>query len=255
MEAILSEVMGRHVLSNLFRREILILGLMAFSFRTDLTWAEGWESAINIGLTATSGNSQTSTVNGSLETKLEKPDLIVRAAASATYGHSGSQTSADKSNAFAQYSYLFTDRFTGNVNFGYDRDRIVDLVWRFYTGPGVGYFFIKGDQATLIGEMGVSYFREKYERTQAADYYVLRIAERGEWKVTNTFRFWETAEYLPVTNDFSEKYIVKAEAGVETAITPLTRLRFLVQDYYNSFPPSGRKKNDVTYIAAVGVKF
>lgn len=246
--------MGCGVLFTLGRL-VLAVGLMIFSLGIDRSWAEDWESSINLGLTATSGNSQTANVNASLETQLKKNESITRAGASTTYGRNQGETSADKSNAFVQYSYLFTERFTGNLNFVIDRDRIADLAWRFYTGPGFGYFFVKGDSTNLIGEMGVSYFREKYERSRTDDYYALRVAERGEWKITAFSKLWETVEYSPVLNDFTKKYIVKAEAGIETSITISTHLRFLVQDAYNSTPASGNKRNDVTYIAAVGIKF
>jgi putative salt-induced outer membrane protein len=216
---------------------------------------EGLEGSLNLGLTATTGNSRASTGNASLEAKLTRPESITHLGASATYGQSGGKTTADKSNAFAQYNYLLTERLSAYINLAWERDRVADLVWRINAGPGLGYYFIKRPDASLIGELGVSYVREKFENVKFDDYYALRVAERGEWKITETAKLWEKAEYLPDVSDFKKRFIMNGEAGVEAAITIKTSLRFLVQDTYNSAPAPGRRRNDTTYIAAVGYKF
>jgi len=215
----------------------------------------GWEGSFNLGLTATTGNSNTSTGNVSLDTKLTRPESITRLGASDTYGKSGSESTADKSNAFINYNYLFTERFSGYLQFEWERDRIADLVWRINTGPGVGYFLIKEPTSSLAGQLGVSYIREKFENVKFDDYYALRIAERGELKISPTTKLWEQAEYLPDISNFEKRFILKGEAGVEAAMTAKTSLRLLVQDTFNSMPAPGRNKNDATYIAGIGYKF
>jgi len=217
--------------------------------------AKGWEGSLNLGATATTGNSRASTGNASIDTKLTQPESITHLGASATYGQSEGQTTADKSNAFVQYNYLITGRFNAYLNLEWDRDRVADLVWRINAGPGLGYYLIKTPNASLISELGVSYIREKFEDVKFDDFYALRLAERGEWKITETAKLWEKAEYLPDVSDFKNKFLLKGEAGVEAAITIKTSLRFLVQDIYDSVPAVGRRRNDTTYIASVGYKF
>src|SRR5437016_4803519 len=92
--------------------------------------AKGWEGSFNLGLTATTGNSRASTGNASIEAKLTRPESITGLGASATYGKSEGKTTADKSNAFAHYNYLITERFSAYLNLEWERDRIADLVWR-----------------------------------------------------------------------------------------------------------------------------
>jgi putative salt-induced outer membrane protein len=217
--------------------------------------AEGWEGSLNLGVTATTGNSRATTGNASIETKLTRPESITQLGAFATYGQSEGQTTADKSNAFDHNNYLITERLSAYLNLEWERDRVADLVWRINAGPGLGYYLIKTPNASLISELGVSYVREKFENVKFDDYYALRIAEHGEWKITETAKLWEKAEYLPDVSDFKNKFLLKGEAGVEAAITIKTSLRFLVQDTYNSTPAPGRNKNDATYIASVGYKF
>jgi putative salt-induced outer membrane protein YdiY len=215
----------------------------------------GWEGSFNFGLTVTTGNSNTTTGNTSIETKLTLPKSITQLGASATLGKTGSEETADKSNAYAQFNYLLTERLTPYIKGSWERDRIADLVWRFTVGPGLGYFFIKKPDSSLLGEMGVSYIRENFERVSPTDYYALRIAEQGEWKITKTARVWEKAEYLPDISEFDKRFILNGEAGIEASISTRTTLRLLVQDTYNSRPAPGRNRNDTLYIAGLGYKF
>ena len=216
---------------------------------------EGLEGSLNFGLTATTGNSRASTGNASIEAKLTRPESITRFGASATYGQSEGESTADKSNASVNYNYLLTERLSVYLQLGWERDRIADLVWRINTGPGLGYFLIKEDNSSLVGQLGISYIREKFEDVKFDDYNALRIAERGERKITPTAKIWEQAEYLPDISDFKNRFLLNGEAGVEAGISAKTSLRFLVQDTYNSAPAQGRNKNDALYIAAVGYKF
>lgn len=149
-----------------------VLALTLFSVRAQAQQAEPaapaapapppkpLEGSLNLGLTATTGNSNTSTGNASIDAKLTLPDSITLFGASATYGKSGSESTADKSNAFVNYNYLLTERMSVYFKLEWERDRIADLVWRFNVGPGLGYFLIKEPDATLAGQLGVAYIRK-----------------------------------------------------------------------------------------------
>lgn len=232
-----------------------IVALLVSTLLAGVAHAEGWEGSLNLGVTATTGNSRESMGNASIDVKLTRPESITHLGASATYGQAEGKTEEDKSSTFAEYSYLITERLSAYLNLEWERDRVADLVWRINAGPGLGYYLIKTPNVSLISELGVSYVREKFENVKFEDYYALRIAERGEWKITETAKLWEEAEYLPDVSDFQKRFILKSEAGVEAPITIKTSLRFLVQDTYNSTPAPGRNKNDATYIASVGYKF
>ena len=54
---------------------------------------------------------------------------------------------------------------------------------------------------------------------------------------------------------WTEKYIITAEVGIETAITKKWSLRVVGQDIYDSEPAAGRKNNDLRLIAGTAYKF
>jgi putative salt-induced outer membrane protein YdiY len=218
---------------------------------------EGWTGSINFGLTANSGNSRSYSGNFSAETAYKGAPSEFHASTSVTYGRTEGVVSASKAAGAAQYNYLFTERLSAYLTGGAEHDGVADLLWRITLGPGGGYYFIKQSNLSLIGELGVSYFRERFASRPVDDYYTLRVAERGEWKITDTAKLWEKAEYFPALDALldNDRYLVKAEAGLESAITTHATMRFVIQDSYDNSPASGRRPNDTTYIASIGYKF
>lgn len=238
-------------------RLLLAVSLWGGSCGSTAVADEGWEGSLNFGLTASSGNSRSYSGNFSAETKYKRAPSEFRASASVTHGRTEGTISTSKAAATAQYNYLFTDRLSAYLNGGAERDGGADLNWRVTVGPGGGYYLVKRPNVSLVGELGVSYFREKFAGQSGSDYYTLRVAERGEWKITDTSKLWEQAEYFPAVDALldNDRYLVKAEAGLETAITTHTTMRFVIQDTYDNSPASGRRPNDTTYLALIGYKF
>lgn len=132
-------------------------------------------------------------------------------------------------------------------------DSIADLKYRFLFSPGLGYYFLKTPQTQLSGEVGPGFIYEKLGNTTHS-YFTLRVAERFEHKFNEKTRLWQSLEYLPQVNRFSN-YIVNAELGIETALTKKLSLRSYVQDTYDNEPAPLRKRNDVKFIPAVVYAF
>jgi len=218
---------------------------------------EGWSGAVNFGLTAASGNSRSYSGNFSAESLYKKAPSELRAAASVVYGRSDGSISTSKAMGTAHYSYLFTDRVSGYVAGGVERDGLADLNLRVTVGPGGGYYFVKRPDLSLLGELGINYFSDKYLNLSTQNYTTLRVAERGEWTISDTAKLWEAVNFFPALNNMATNfhYLVKAEAGLETTITTRTTMRFVVQDSYNSTPAPNRRPNDTTYLASIGYKF
>jgi putative salt-induced outer membrane protein YdiY len=216
-----------------------------------------WSGSVNFGLNASSGN--THAVSGSFATDAtyKQAPSEFHTEAMVSYGKTDGTVSPSKAMGMAQYNYFFTDRFSAFLTGGAEHDGVADLNWRVSIGPGGSYYFIKGEQLSLSGEMGISYVSEQFS-SQAPDAYgTLRIAELGEWKFSEKSRVWEKAAYYPALNGFFEgkKYLVKAEAGLEALITAKAVMRFIIQDSYDNNPAPGRRPNDTTYLALVGYKF
>jgi putative salt-induced outer membrane protein YdiY len=87
-------------------------------------------------------------------------------------------------------------------------------------------------------------------------YLTLRVGERFEYKLSDRARLWQSLEYLPQVDRFSN-YLVNAEVGIEADLTKDKKLslRTFLQDSYRNEPAPGRKQNDMKLVSAIAYKF
>jgi putative salt-induced outer membrane protein YdiY len=227
-----------------------------------------WETTAAAGLTLTSGNSETFLATVTLDTKRKWEQDEFGAGLAFGYGESevevddglgGTITQDEKTtqfgNAYAQYNHLFNDRLYAGVRVDAGYDTIAGVEYRVKISPLVGYYFIKNEKTSLAGEIGPTYVLESLEGEDSNDYLALRIAERFEHKFSKSTKLWQSAEYLPDIENWTDKYLIIAELGVDAAITTKLSLRVVLQDTYDSEPAAGREHNDIRLIAGLAYKF
>lgn len=212
-----------------------------------------WVTTANVGLTLTSGNTETVLITGDLNTakKGERNEYLL--GISGAYGENQGDKNNEIIRAFGQWNHLFSDRAYGYARLEGLHDGIAEVRYRITASPGAGYYFIKEEKTRLSLEVGPGYVYEKLA-SGLNHFFTVRISERFEQKLSKTARLWQTAEWLPNTKDLND-YIVNAEIGIESAITEKLKLRALLQDTYDSTPSTGRKNNDLKLIAGLGYTF
>ena len=215
--------------------------------------APKWESSAALGLALTRGNSDTLLFNANIGTfrKWEHDEL--RLGADGTYGETDGTTSAQQAHGFGQLNHLFNDRFYGGLRLDALHDHIADLNYRFTVAPLAGYYFIKETNTTLSAEVGPGFVFERQGGNNDT-YTSLRIGERFEHKFNARAKMWQTAEFLPQLDSFSN-YLLLGEIGVEASLTEKLSLRVVLQDSFDNEPAPGRKKNDLKLISGLSYKF
>ena len=214
-----------------------------------------WETTAAAGFTLTSGNSETMLATLSLDTKRKWERNEAAFGVAGAYGEDKDVANNEFVNAFGYYNRLLTDRLYAGLRADFNYDGIADLSYRVTISPLIGYYLIKATNTTLAVETGPSVVFEKYQ-SQAEDTYLgIRFGERFEHKLSATTKIWQSASYVPAVDNWTERYIITAEAGIDTAITKNWSLRVMVQDVYNSQPATGRKNNDLRLIAGTAYKF
>lgn len=221
-----------------------------------------WDTSAALGLTLTRGNSDTVLFTANIKTETKRPQYELIMGADATYGEDHSVKNNENVHGFAQFNYLFTDRFYGYGRVDGLHDAVAEINYRFTFGPGAGYYFIKNNTTHLSVEGGPALVVEQVvenagttnEVTVDNRYFTLRLAEKFDHKLNDKAKIWQSVEILPQVDDFNN-FIVNAEAGIETTITLHTGLRVYVQDTYDNVPAEGRKKNDVKLVSALTWKF
>jgi putative salt-induced outer membrane protein YdiY len=117
--------------------------------------------------------------------------------------------------------------------------------------PSAGRYLIRDEKTKLSLEAGPSYVFEKLGDVNE-DFAAARIANRFEWEISPTSKFFQFMEYL-ISFEDSSQYLFNAEVGIESALNSYLSLVISVRDYYINQPAEGRVPNDVLTITALKV--
>jgi putative salt-induced outer membrane protein YdiY len=214
-----------------------------------------WDTTAAAGLTLTRGNSETLLVTLGLDTKRKWDKNEVAAGINGGYGEDKDVKNTEFINGFAQYNRLLNERLYLGLRLDATYDGIAELDYRVRITPLVGYYILKQTNTTLSVEAGPSAVFEKHKGQSEDTYCGLRLGERFEQKISKTTRLWESVDYVPQVDDWTEKYVITGEVGVDAAITKAWSLRVVFQDIYDSAPTAGRDNNDLRLVAGVAFKF
>lgn len=239
-----------------------ILCLAAFAALTTTAFSQsaptappntGWVTTASFGFSLAKGNSDNMLANGNLLSSKKWERNEIDLGIDGTYGETDGVRSAGNIHGFTQYNRLFTERLFGLLRVDAVNDAVAEVDYRLTLSPGAGYYLIKNTNTFLRAEAGPGFVFERVGGVSDS-YVTLRLAERFETKLNDTVKLWQSIEFLPSVEDFSD-YVINAEIGIDTSLTKKLSLRTFVQDTYDSVPAPGLKKNDVKLVAAIAYKF
>ena len=226
-----------------------------------------WRGTAGAALAATSGNTKTS--SAVLNTDLARATDGDKIALGGTINYARGTdeagvrvTTADKSSLFGQYDRDIAPRWFGFGRLAFDRDALIDLSSRTAVTGGVGYRLIDEPENsfTLLG--GLGYTSERYSSLQTiageTDTRFERpsafLAEESAHRLTPTTSLKQRLEASPAL-DGSGAVLWKFNANLDVAINSSLSLSVGVIDTYNTEPPEGAVKNDLTLFTGINVKF
>jgi putative salt-induced outer membrane protein YdiY len=220
-----------------------------------------WETVASAGATLTRGNSEAflGTVSATTTRKWEHDQMDL--GAMLTFGKNKDQATevtsrtADSYRGFAQYDRLFSEKVYGYARVEGLYDSIAAVNYRFTISPGAGYYVIKDKDMDLSFELGPGYVIQKLGGLRSS-FATLRAGEKFHYNLSDRARVWETVEWLPKIEDFSN-YIINAEVGVAADLNEAKSfsISLVLQDVYNSVPAVGRKENDMKLVGGLNYKF
>jgi putative salt-induced outer membrane protein YdiY len=212
-----------------------------------------WDKSAALGLTLTSGNSETVLGTASLLASKKDPENEWSLGLDGAYGKNNHVKSVETLHGFGQYNHLFSDRSYGYMRLDGLHDSIADLEYRGTFSPGAGYYLLKDSAKQFSVEGGPAFIYEK-QGSDKKGYVSLRIAERFDYKLNDRAKIWESVEVLPQVDHF-KNFLVNSELGIETKITEQLGLRAVLQNNYDNEPAIGRKKNDIRLVTAIAYHF
>ena len=169
-------------------------------------------------------------------------------------------TNVNNYGGFLSYDHLLTERLYVGGRVSGRHDEIAGVDYRVAATATVGYYLIKKENLKLALETGPGYVWEELVGTGYNDYATIRFADNFEWKFTKKSRLFQTFEYLPQIDKFSN-YVMTLAVGVETELYNNLALQIVFRDWYRSEPAAYadtdptiyREKND--YQLTMGVVY
>jgi len=241
-----------------------------------------WQTSLGLNLGLTGGNAETFNVGGNVLTVKEWGATganILSAGADVNYGTSTTKsvndpggpnqslsetdtTNVNNYGGFLSYDRLLTDRLYVGGRVSGRHDEIAGVDYRVAATATVGYYLIKKQNLKLSLETGPGYVWEELVGTGYNDYATIRFADNFEWKFTEKSRIFQTFEFLPQIDEWSN-YVFTAVVGLETELYKDLALRIVFTDWYRSEPASYagtdpvilRQKNDYQLTAGVVYTF
>ncbi|MCW5657971.1 MAG: DUF481 domain-containing protein [Burkholderiaceae bacterium] len=226
-----------------------------------------WRGIAGAALSATSGNTRTSSVV--LSTDAVRATGHDKMALGAVVNHARGRdedgervTTADKASGFGQYDRDFAPRWFGFGRLAYDRDALIDLSSRHTATIGVGHRLVDNDINTFTLSGGAGYLVERYNTPQTiADETDTRfgrptafLAEESAHKLSATTSLKQRLEAASAL-DGSGSVLWKFNANLDVAINKSLSLAVGVIDTYNTEPPQGAAKNDLSVFTGINFRF
>ena len=170
------------------------------------------------------------------------------------YGEADGVRKVNRGNVSSDYDRHIRERLYTNIRAEALFDAPAEIDHRVIVGPpSVGYDFIETERRSLSGELGLAYLWEKVADVKEEGP-VLRAKQEFERHVGKNARFWQSFEYLPYLSEF-DRFLLHTIVGIESGLTEVLFMRFVVTDRYDSDPGVDLKKNDLNMTASLAVKF
>lgn len=201
-----------------------------------------WAGSVAIGLSVAAGNSDSIDANIAAVAEKKTPLREYKYQLDAVYGEKDGEQSEENVKGSTIWRRRLGQFYT-YIDSSLLTDNQADIDYRATAGPGLGWRFHETEASLASIEGGFSYIRE-HSAGETTDTPAIRLAEELRHALSAGAQIWETAEYLPDIGDFS-RYLINAEAGVESALNHRLSLRTFLKNTYDSRPAPGREPNDL----------
>ena len=216
-----------------------------------------WYKSAFLGFNLTDGNSETLLLNVGGSADIDYGDDILHFAALTNYGEARNTDTGVKDEtqnnvrADVSYKHLLNERLYLGAGTNFLHDNVSDIQYRAVIKPGLGYFVVKEDDLKLSFEAGPGYVFERVGH-QDNDYLAPYVADRLDWTISKTAKFYQAAELLFDVDD-SDNRLLTTEVGIEAALTSSVSIVTAIRDIYDNVPAEGRERNDLALITALKV--
>ncbi len=219
-------------------------------------WSK-WGGDAAVGFALARGNTDTTSFSLTLSAKGSLSESIVNSnKAFFIFNREKDITNAESMGWESQIDWQHTEQFFSYFEILVLRDRFKNHSYRIRPSIGIGYRIMATEKVQLSAGTGISeVFTKYYDSGETESYTGIELGNQFSWKISESAEFTQT---LGLTADFSEldRYFLRFEASVATAITKGLSMKLTVMDNYDNKPVGeGIEKNDISILAGLSAKF
>jgi putative salt-induced outer membrane protein YdiY len=200
-----------------------------------------WSGSAEVGSVWTSGNTDTSSINGTASIKREAQVWESKLRFDALTSEEDNKTTKEKYKGLGQVNYDFTERLYLATVAWQERDRFSGFDYQGSASAGLGYRLIDSEYTKLQLEAGPGYSRERETATQEViEDRIGRFVLNYSWLIREGIEFTETA-----TAEKGDKNgIYTSETGFKSQINGsiATKLTYKIKSVDEV--PVGKKHTD-----------
>ena len=218
--------------------------------------AQTWSGNFAAGLSLTRGNSDTKNINLAADAA-QKINATNTAKYDAFYlrADSNGSLTVDRTSFGARDEYALSPLTYAFGDVHFLRDRFKNIESLITPSVGAGHHLIKTDVMDLALEGGLGFVMERDIGIPRETSGAVNAKQLFSWKLSPTATITETAAGLWKTKSFGDA-LYHFDASLASTLTTRTQLKLSALDDYKTRPPApGIKKNDVSMIAAIVMKF
>jgi putative salt-induced outer membrane protein YdiY len=215
-----------------------------------------WSGNFAFGLSLTRGNSDTKNINltAAVAQRIDRWN-VAKYDAFYLRADSGGALTVDRTLVGARDEYTISPLTYAFGDIHFLRDRFKEIDSLITPTVGAGHHLIKTDPTDLAVEAGVGAVVERDTGRPSETSGAITAKQLFTHKISSTATIGETASGLWKTKSLGDA-LYHVEASMAGNLTTRTQMKLSALDDYNTRPPApGIKKNDVSIIAAIVMKF
>lgn len=207
---------------------------------------------VNVGVNATSGNSETRSVYADAEMVARTKENRYTVGGKTQRSSEDGNKTADRTLIYSKYDHFLTEKHYLYANASFVRDEFKDLNLRSVLGAGLGHQFVESKRKNLSLEGGLTFVNEDFIDAEDDQYLAARWAlDYDQFFFGDRLQFFHKHEGLQSLEN-SEDLIIRSETGVRVPFNENLSATVQVNVDWDRSPPPGTEDTDLTYLLTVG---
>jgi putative salt-induced outer membrane protein YdiY len=215
-----------------------------------------WTGTVAAGLNGKTGNSQTTDMNLEVNLSRESERAVTTLLANYFYSENNIATVTDRAFAqFRQERKLAHPKWSWYYQAGFEWDQFKDFDYRVSLHSGLAYLLYELEDRFLKLRFGGGASKEV---GSVNDDWSPELQFGADWerKLSAKTRLYATLDFFPNVSDFSD-YRMNTNTGMDFLLDGERNINFRIfaLSLFDSTPPPGNTRNDLSYGAALVVGF